>query len=245
MSNFSVCSFYLNKAKQGMVLTKFLDETELNELLTLINNKYKYIIEGGYDNSERNRVIISPHEDFDFNDFEIGIIKVEYPNKYVKINHRNVLGTIMSLGINRNTIGDIIITSDEKSAIYVIVIKDMITYLKNNLIMINGYPVKLKEVSYKELQNIKLKEAIEKSYIIASMRIDVILASVIGVSRNEVNKYFDEKKVLVNHQICINKHYECKIDDLISVRKFGRIAIKEDIKKTKKNNLVIKVKIWR
>lgn len=245
MSNFNVCSFYLNKAKQGMVLTKFLDETEVHELLTLINNNYEYIIEGGYDNSERNRVIISPYEDVNFNDFEISIIKIEYPHKFVKINHRNVLGTIMSLGINRNTIGDIIITSDETSAIYVIVIKEMITYLQNNLTTINNCPVKLKEVSVEELQNIKLKEAIEKSYIVASMRIDVILASVIGVSRNEINKYFDEKKVLINHQVCMNKHYECKIEDLISVRKFGRIAINEDIKTTKKNNLVIKVKIWR
>ena len=77
------------------------------------------------------------------------------------------------------------------------------------------------------------------------MRLDVILASVLNVSRNEINKYFDEKKVLVNHQVCMNKHYECKTEDLISVRKFGRIAIDQEIKTTRKNNLVIKVKIWR
>ena len=138
MSDFGVWSHYLNKAKQGMVLTKFLDETELHELLTLIKNNYEYVIEGGYDNSERNRVIISPYEDVNLDDFEISILKIEYPQKFIKINHRNVLGTIMSLGINRNTIGDIIITDTETSSIYVIVVKEMVAYLQNYLTSINN-----------------------------------------------------------------------------------------------------------
>ena len=105
--------------------------------------------------------------------------------------------------------------------------------------------VKIKEVEFDELKSIKLKEAIEKTYIISSMRIDVILSNIIGVSRNEVNSFFDEKRVLVNHQICMNRHYEYKTGDLISVRKFGRIIIYDNIKTTKKNNLVISAKIWR
>ena len=122
---------------------------------------------------------------------------------------------------------------------------EMVEYLKQNLTSINNYPVKIKEVEFDELKSIKLKEAIEKTYIISSMRIDVILSNIIGVSRNEVNSFFDEKRVLVNHQICMNRHYEYKTGDLISVRKFGRIIIDDNIKTTKKNNLVISAKIWR
>ena len=66
------------------------------------------------------------------------------------------------------------------------------------------------------------------------MRLDVILSNILNVSRNEINSYFDEKKVLVNHQICMNRHYEYKSGDLISVRKFGRIIIDDNIKTTKK-----------
>ena len=53
-----------------------------------------------------------------------------------------------------------------------------------------------------------------------------------------------KKKILINHQVCENRHYECKSSDLISVRKFGRIILDEEVKMTKKNNFVIKVKIW-
>lgn len=236
---------YLNRAEYSVVLTKFLDETELSSLLNANHHKYPLTIFGGFDNAERVRVIIGEDDNnINNSDFEIAVLKLEYPKKFVKINHRNVLGTIMSLGIMRNTIGDIIITEDD-GVIYVLVIKEMLEYLKQNLTSINNYPVKIKEVALEELKNIKLKEAITKNYIISSMRLDVILSNIIGVSRNEINNYFDEKKVLINHQICINRHYEYKIGDLISVRKFGRIIIEDNIKTTKKNNLVISAKIWR
>ena len=237
---------YLSKAEYSSFLTKFLDEGELSSLLNANHNQYPLKIFGGYDNAERVRVIIGEDDNNISNsDFEIAILKLEYPKKFVKINHRNVLGTIMSLGIMRNTIGDIIITDDDNALIYVLVIKEMVEYLKQNLTSINNYPVKIKEVEFDELKSVKLKDALEKTYIISSMRIDVILSNIIGVSRNEINSFFDEKRVLVNHQICMNRHYEYKTGDLISVRKFGRIIIDDNIKTTKKNNLVISAKIWR
>lgn len=235
---------YLKRAEFEPVLTKFLDVTELSELINMIGNDYKYLINGGYEDAERVRVIISPDEDVDFSSFEIKIIKIDYPTKFVKINHRNVLGTIMSLGVNRNVIGDIIITSDENPEIYVFVVSEMVSYLENNLLSINNYPVKLKEISPEELINIHFKEGIEKQLIVSSKRLDVIIAGVLNISRNEVNRYFEEKKILINHQVCENRHYECKSSDLISVRKFGRIILDEEVKMTKKNNFVIRVKIW-
>ncbi len=243
-NNYSTIDNYLSKAECSTVLTKFLDEVELSNLINANHNQYPILAFGGYDNAERVRVLINS-EEVNNNEFEISLLKIEYPKKFVKINHRNVLGTIMSLGINRNTIGDIIITGDDEALIYVLVVREMVEYLKQNLTSINNYPVKIKEVDFEELQSIKLKDAIIKSYIISSMRLDVILSNILNVSRNEINSYFDEKKVLVNHQICMNRHYEYKSGDLISVRKFGRIIIDDNIKTTKKNNLVISAKIWR
>ena len=235
---------YIKKAQYETVLIKFLDETELSLIIDNLDNNFNYLINGGYSKAERVRMLISSVDELKSDEFDIKVLKIEYPNKFVKINHRNVLGTIMSLGINRNTIGDIIITNDEYPKIYFFVVSEMVEYLKNNLISINNYPVKLKEVNFDELDSINFKEAIIKELIISSFRLDVIIAGVLNISRNEVNRYFEEKKIFVNHKICENRHYECKSTDLISVRKFGRITVEEEIKKTKKNNFVIKVKIW-
>ena len=47
---------YLKRAKFEPVLTKFLDVTELSELINMIGNDYKYLINGGYEDAHNELV---------------------------------------------------------------------------------------------------------------------------------------------------------------------------------------------
>ena len=62
--------------------------------------------------------------------FDIVIIQSSFDSKYGAIGHRNVLGTIMSLGIERNTFGDIVVTDD---TITIFATKEISSYLIKNL----------------------------------------------------------------------------------------------------------------
>ena len=65
---------------------------------------------GGNEASERKRAIVAPdYFEPTEADYEMVLIELNYPSKFVKLTHRNVLGTIMSLGIDRNQLGDIIV----------------------------------------------------------------------------------------------------------------------------------------
>jgi RNA-binding protein YlmH len=75
------------------------------------------------------------------NDFDIVIIQSSFDSKYGAIGHRNVLGTIMSLGIERNTFGDIVVTDD---TITIFATKEISSYLIKNLTMISHQPMKWK-----------------------------------------------------------------------------------------------------
>ena len=57
----------------------------------------------GGDNAERKRGLIAPNY-FEPGeaDFEEVLIQINYPEKFVNIQHQHVLGTLMSLGIERN-----------------------------------------------------------------------------------------------------------------------------------------------
>ena len=50
-------------------------------------------------------IILNPGEA----DFEEVLIQINYPEKFVNIQHQHVLGTLMSLGIEREQVGDIIV----------------------------------------------------------------------------------------------------------------------------------------
>ena len=68
----------------------------------------------------------------------------------------------------------------------------------------------------------------------------------IGVSIKEIeisDEVIKKGLVQVNHIECLNSSYSIKINDLISIRHFGRVQIKEIVTTTKKDRLVVKVNI--
>ena len=89
----------INKALQGnVVLTNFLDEAESIIFKDMVSKNKDIIMNysGNIKNSLRNRYILSIYDNIDL-DFKINLYKIEYNKKYYELNHRNILGSLMSL----------------------------------------------------------------------------------------------------------------------------------------------------
>lgn len=213
-------------------VSKFLsleEQVQLNK----VKNKVFFPID-----SERKRVIIFKNdiEEFKIDDY-ISIIKISYNKKFGEINHRDVLGSIIGLGIKRECIGDIIVDED----IFVYVIKEMEYFIINNLIKIGKVSVDVKLSSTNELQNITVDNYIEDTFIVSSYRLDTIISERCSLSREKAKQYIILKNVKINGVINVNPDYIVKIDDLISIHRFGRLIVKEEIKKTKKDKYILRV----
>ena len=95
-----------------------------------------------------------------------------------------------------------------------------------------------------EISDLVIKDNSEEKLInIASMRLDALVARVQNFSRNDACEVIKKGLVQVNHIECLNSSYSIKINDLISIRHFGRVQIKEIVTTTKKDRLVVKVNI--
>ena len=213
-------------------VSKFLsleEQVQLNK----VKNKVFFPID-----SERKRVIIFKNdiEEFKIDDY-ISIIKISYNKKFGEINHRDVLGSIIGLGIKRECIGDIIIDED----IFVYVVKEMEYFIINNLIKIGKVSVDVKLSSTDELQNITVDNYIEDTFIVSSYRLDTIISERCSLSREKAKQYIILKNVKINGVINVNPDYIVKIDDLISIHRFGRLIVKEEMKKTKKDKYILRV----
>ena len=68
---------------------------------------------GGFKNAENQRMIICPsfYEILD-EDFELEVIEVVYNQQFGKLAHKDILGALMHLGVDRSKIGDIYINED-------------------------------------------------------------------------------------------------------------------------------------
>ncbi len=234
-------SDYIKKAKATtFCLTKFLDTTESSDLRKIKDPSLKMFYYGGYESAERIRSIIINKQEPDANleEFEIDIIKLTLKSDIKEINHRHVLGTLMSFGIKREVLGDIII---DGLNIYIFVIKEITQFILDNLKEINHISVD-KEII--EINQLQINEKYEtKNINVPSLRLDAVISKVLNKSRNDAVAIIEKGLTQINHIECENTSYFLKPNDLISIRHFGRVKIKEVINITKKDRLVIRVNI--
>lgn len=152
------------------------------------------------------------------------------------LNHRDFLGALMNLGINRNTLGDIKITG--KSAI--LFCRDsMKDYIIENLIKVKHTSISIKEISdVGEIGEVKTKEKVIQ---LSSARIDAVISKAYNLSRNASLELFRTGKVYLNGRECSENAKTIVDNDIISVRGYGKMQFKacESVSRKGKLNCII------
>lgn len=198
---------------------------------------------GGYEFAERQMVAFIPDAlCYEWN-YPICCICVRptYPKFAEKLTHRDVLGAVMSLGIDRSKIGDIICKEQE----YFIFCEDMISnFLLNNLGQIKHTMMTLSVLENLEELNVQT-DFEEREETIASNRIDCIIAKAYHLSRSEAARYLVEEKVFINGRSVSNCNASCNSGEIVSVRGKGRFIFENTESFNKKGKLRVKFLIYK
>lgn len=153
-----------------------------------------------------------------------------------QMNHRDVLGTIISLGLERENIGDILF--GDQNEIYVIVLKPMDEYLVHNLNKICSEKVKVDLVS--DIPSIDSKYE-ELNLNVASFRLDVIVSALLNMSRDKAQKLIQSGNVRLNFVETKNNSQTVPVSSVLSIRGYGKYKYIEFLSETKKNRNRIRV----
>ncbi|MEG0364519.1 MAG: YlmH/Sll1252 family protein [Erysipelotrichales bacterium] len=183
-------------------------------------------------NSEKKYALI--YCDFyDANQLQGSILyTLNYNSKFNHVSHRDVLGSLMNLGIDRNLVGDIFV--DDKK-IYFEIADSLEKYIEENLDKIKKVNVKLKKVDYTVE---RIQEYTEYSGIVKSFRIDGIVSAITKKSRSEVKDMILGNNIKVNQIEVQNFALECKDNDILSIKGYGRFRlVLKNNNKTKKGNI--------
>ena len=226
----------------------YSDFLSLHEQNVLFQVKNKLATEvrlaGGYEFAERQLAAFVPTDALVFYSdkkmsqaeaFPICCIRIQplYPKFAEKIGHRDILGALMSLGINRGKLGDIIANDED---LLVFVEESMVDYIMQELTSIRHTMVTLSvETNTKGYQpRLEYHET-----VISSNRLDAVIAGITRLSRSNAMKLIIEGKIFINGQECQNHTYECKENDQISIRGFGKIRFSGVLGTTKKDRTKI------
>ena len=156
------------------------------------------------------------------------------------LTHRDYLGTLMGLGIERSVMGDIFVA--EKGA-YVYCQDTMAEYICENLSKVKHTIVTCRQVD--AIPEEALPHLVERIVNVASERLDVILAAVYNLSRNQVLELFRAGKVFVGGRLYENNSGQPKEGDVISLRGFGRFVYGGVTHETKKGRYMARVQVYQ
>lgn len=186
---------------------------------------------GGYDEAERTVCAFSAYE-YGL-DFPITALDLKTKSKSASLSHRDYLGSILSLGIKRETIGDIIITD---TGAIVFCLEEIADYIADNLLKIGGVGVVVtKEPSLQRL-GIKREYNVVSSTV-SSMRCDSIVASALNLARGKASELIERGLVTLNYETAKSSHQLIKDGDVISVRGHGKFKVQTDGHLTKKGRI--------
>ena len=196
---------------------------------------------GGVDFAERQIVAFIPDALYYDWEYPIAILQAApvYPKFAEKLTHRDVLGAIMNLGVDRSKIGDIIMGENHY---FIICEESMASYFSENLDKIKHTVVKTTLATSEEL--VLQQKFEEKDGIITSNRLDSIIACVYKFSRSQALEFFKAEKVFVNGKCEQNPSHRCSDADIISVRGFGRFVFDGERGETNKGRMKIHYKLY-
>lgn len=156
------------------------------------------------------------------------------------LTHRDFLGALMNLGIERNTLGDIYV--NQKTG-YLFCTDKIAPFIVENLDKIKHTNVQC--TILEEIPKVVAGEAVEEEHLTASERIDGVVAKLYNISRTQSLELFRQKKIFVNGRLNENNSCNLKSGDTVSVRGYGKFIYEGVSQETRKGKLRIKVKIFR
>lgn len=203
-----------------------------------------YVLYGGFENAERKVLIVYP-EKYNMNMVEknyskiMKVIRITLPKENVgNYAHRNYLGGIVKLGMERDKVGDILV-ADEGADI--IVKEETAEVLKQELKTLTRFDnanFEVLEISELRQQEIKVEEV---SIIVPSLRLDNFVSDLAKTSRSKAVEIIDSERVFINGQNETKASKQVKLGDVITIRGKGRFVVKEFSGTTRSGRTVVKV----
>ena len=186
---------------------------------------------GGYDYSER-KMLAMCYDDTK-PDFPVSALEFHY-RSCDKLTHRDFLGVLMSLGIERETVGDILVEDGRTIAFVKSELQD---YIVSQISKIGNVGVKICDADLSKLPKGRGTE--ELSLVVSSLRLDNIVAGVTGLSREKTKSLILTGNVSLNYIQIMNISQPTFVGDVLIIRGKGKYILNAVMGETKKGRIRI------
>ena len=218
----------------------FLSPAEQDDLLRSREAAgFSFLLAGGYENAERKILAAGNEAEMGPPDPPVSVIAVRPKSeKYAEeLTHRDYLGAILGLGIERSLIGDILVREHRA---WFFCLRSAADMLVSSLTQVRRTTVTA-EIARADVPELQPRYTPLRVNV-ASERLDAVIAAFTGLSRGQAEKLFASEKVFVNGRMITDRSVRLKEGDAFSVRGFGK-AVYDGIEyETKKSRYMVRLR---
>ncbi len=155
-------------------------------------------------------------------DFPVAAVRIlpKTPKFAEHLAHRDFLGAIMNLGIERDVLGDLFVDAEKERGALLFCHESIADYIMENLCQVRRTNVAAKREE-REF-TVQSAEPERLSVTVASPRADGVISKVYNLSREESRDLFVNGRVFINGMQAGNASCQLKEEDAVTVRGFGK-----------------------
>lgn len=205
---------------------------------------------GGYDDAERALAVFMPEyietqpsEYFrnEPDDDPLTVLRVTLKKGAPVLTHRDYLGSLMGLGIKRESTGDILVRKDGAD---IIVLKEMASFIMMNMDKAGRARLQFEEVPVSELI-VPEFHRIEVTESVSSLRLDNVLSAAFGLSRGKAGEAVSAGIVFVNGVTVSKPEKQVTEGDKLVIRGRGKAVFKEINGTSSKGRTIIVIEKYK
>lgn len=224
------------------MFTDFLTLSEKTVAASVIGNAV-HLFYGGFEQAERVMLGIGSDEsELTGNDFPIHAVEIVPKDSRFNemFTHRDVLGSVLGLGIDRDVIGDIVI-SDSRAVLFCE--SKISNFICKELTKVKHSYVNCRILS--ENDDLPQLQTEESDKTVSSLRIDCVAAAMFGLSRSSAAEQVQLGKVFINGKEILSASKTVSEGDVVSFRGIGKAKLQRIGGTTKKGRIVITIEKYQ
>lgn len=196
---------------------------------------------GGYEEAERRAVFFLPDyaDEGEVYSEALSCIKTEPLNRKFsdELTHRDFLGALMNLGIERDKTGDIIVGEDEA---YIFCMREVEELICSELVRVKHTSIRAEAVPLSECTlRPKMREL---SVNVASERADAVISAVFNLSRNVSARLIASESVFADGRLIRQSGSTLSEGARVSVKGYGKFVFEGVSGSTRKGRLYVNIK---
>ena len=205
--------------------TRFLEPSTLVAVNAAASRAgVKVALWGGYEGAERCVAAFYAGDPPEAGDWPVVALRLQWNAKFANPGHRDLLGAMMGLGIEREMTGDIAMgTYRDAPCAYLFALEEVADYIAANLDSAGRASLKVSVAT--ETPQLIPPEGESLRLTVQQQRLDAVLAAACRLSRSEAQRLIAAGLVKLNHMPQLRPDARLSEGDLISARGYGRVKV--------------------